>query len=338
VKVVIPVAGAGKQLRPHTYSQPKALIPIAGEPLIAHILDWLIPYQFEAYLFITGYLKEKIENYITQQFGKKINFHFIYQTPRLGLAHAISLLEGMVGDEPLLIILGDTILDTDINPFIANQENAIGVQRVQNPHAYGVVIVEETSSRILQIQEKPKIPKSNLAVAGIYRFKNGSKLVKACKRVLQENLVIEGEYHLSSAINFLLEEGEVFYAIPVSYWFDCGKKSQVIQTNRILLRRLQENGKLPQTPTGKNLVLIPPVYIDPSAYVEESIIGPHVSIGEGAIVKNSILKEGIIGSYSLVENLVATHFIIGSDCHIKGNFRSFNIGDNNEIDFGKCED
>lgn len=338
MKVVIPVAGAGKQLRPHTYTQPKALIPIAGKPLIAHILDWLIPYQFEEYIFITGYLREKIENYITREFGNKINYRYVVQTPRLGLAHAISLLEGIVNEEPLLIILGDTILDTNIEPFIQHEENAIGFQRVQNPHEYGVLIVDEATSRIVKIQEKPKIPKSNLAVTGIYRFKNGLKLVKACKRVLDQNLKIEGEYHLSSAINLLIEEGEAFYPIPVSYWFDCGKKHQVLQTNRILLKRLEEQGKLPPYPAGKNVIFIPPVYVAPSSHIEDAIIGPNVSIGEEAVVKSSILKEGIIGPYSLVENLVATNFILGSDCYIKGNFRSFNIGDNNEIDFGKCED
>ncbi len=333
MKVIVPVAGAGRKLRPHTHTQPKALVPVAGKPIISHIVDNLIEHGLKEFLFITGYLAEKIEQYIHRCYKGKCRYRFIRQSPRLGLAHAISLTKEYISEgEPILIQLGDTIVHTDFAPFLNGSQSVVGIYKVDDPRYFGVVYLNQDQT-IKEIVEKPSIPTSNLALTGIYTIRDGAQLVRLCEQLLREKRLIQGEYHLSEALNDLIRQGEPLNAVFVTHWFDCGKKQQLLLANQILLDRQAEEGKLPEF-QAENCVIIPPVYIHPTCKLRHAIIGPYVSISEHAEITYVILKNSIVGAYTRLNAMLLENSIIGSDSLISSTLQSLNIGDNAEIHLG----
>jgi glucose-1-phosphate thymidylyltransferase len=330
MKIIIPVAGIGSKLRPHTHTQPKALVPVAGKPILSHIVDYLIRGGYDDFIFIIGYLGDKIEDYIKTKYPN-LKAEFIIQEPREGTGHSVWLAREKVSpDEELLILLGDTIIDFDLSQLMAMPNAALGVKKVEDPRQFGVAELDENGN-IIKLEEKPNIPKSNLALVGIYMFRKAGKLMDALDHIIKNDMRKNGEFHLTDGIQKMISSGEKISTFQVGNWFDCGGKTNLLETNAVLLKRNTDLAK--KQYHFENTIIIHPVSIAENCDIRDSIIGPNVSIGENSIVRHSIIHDSIIGAYSHLETAILHQSIIGSDASLKGLSLSLNIGDSTEIDF-----
>lgn len=327
MKAVIPVAGAGTHLRPYTHTQPKPLIPVAGEPILGHIIRNLQKAGIHEFLFVIGYLGEKIKNYVTLTFGNSITYDFVVQEPRKGLAHAISLCKPFLKtDEEIIISLGDIIVDVDMVSFLSGNENRISLHVVANPSDFGIAAVDDAWN-VLHLTEKPKIPKSNLAMVGLYKIVDIECLFECIHELLSESH--KDEYYLTDALANMLSKGKRIRGYQVNNWYDCGKKDALLQSNRLLMQG-QEVCLQNQC---EQSVVIPPVNIHPSAKIKHSIIGPYVTVGENTLIERSVIQDVIVGSYAHLESIILKNSIVGNDATLIGRSQSIHIGDNTEINF-----
>ncbi len=329
MKAVIPVAGIGTRLRPHTHTQPKALIPIAGKPILGHIIDSLIAAHVSEFVFIIGYMGDKIEQFVSETYPQ-ITADFVIQTTGRGTGHAIWLAKEKLGTKNMLIVLGDTIADVDFEKMIASPTSMLCVKKVNDPRMFGVAELNDDGT-IKAVLEKPAIPKSNLALVGIYYIKDTDKLLEAIEYNIQHKITTQNEYHLTDGLMRMISQGVVMRTIDVDNWFDCGKKEILLDTNATLLKRMEIDYSQMQFP---NTIIIPPVFIGKNCKISNSIIGPNVSIGDNAILNYSIVKESIIGPYAQLEFAILERSLLGNDAYLKGMKQSLNIGDSTEINFG----
>jgi glucose-1-phosphate thymidylyltransferase len=331
MKAIIPVAGAGTKLRPHTYTQPKALIPLAGKTILSIIVDQLADAGIQEFIFIVGYLGEKIQDYVREKYPH-LKSHFVIQNERQGIGHAILLTKEIVGDDEIFIVLGDTICEYEVPSVLALQGSVLGVKRVDDPRNFGVAEIEDDGT-ISRVVEKPQIPKSNMALVGIYRIRESSFLFSCLSSNINNQLTSYGEYSLTDAIECMLDNGVKFQPFKVQNWFDCGKKETLLESNAKLLKKFGSN--ISEDHQFENVIIVEPVSIAPGCEIRNSIIGPNVAIGEKTKVRYSIVTDSIIGSFANLDDIVLTHSLIGSDTEVKGESRSLNIGDNTEIDLGE---
>jgi len=320
MKVIIPVAGVGTRLRPHTHTVPKVLINVAGKPILGHILDSLVPFVDELVLII-GYMSEKVKRYVDMNYNFKVTY--AKQKERKGLGHAIYLAKSKIETDSFLIMLGDTVFEVDLNSVLKNKYTTIGVKEVPDPKRFG--IVETKNGRVVKLVEKPSNPKSNLAVAGIYYIKNSRLLFNCIEEIMNKDIRTKGEYQLTDALQLMIENGETIKTFQVDGWYDCGKPETLLLTNRHLLTKFSKKASV------KGSILVDPVYISPSATVKNSIIGPYVSIADGAKIKSSIIQDTIINENSQVMNALVFKSIIGSYAVVRGRFKKLNVGDSSEI-------
>ncbi len=330
MKAVIPVAGIGSRLRPHTHTQPKALIPVAGKPILSHIIDALQEAGFTEFVFIIGYLGEKIQEYVTDN-HKDVHSVFVPQTIREGIAHAIWMTEEYIrGEDEIIIALGDTIFDMDMKDFLHTPYSALGTKKVEDPRRFGVVELGEDGF-INKLVEKPAIPLSNLALVGIYKVKEVDKMLESIKYLMDNNIRTKNEFQLTDALMHMISNGSQFTSYSVDNWFDCGKKDALLETNAILLQRpvftSTDNDRF------HNTIIIPPVNIADTVTIKNSIIGPNVSIGQQAIIEDSIIKESIIGPDAHIRHAVLHNSLIGNEATLFGLSQSLNLGDSTEINY-----
>ena len=330
MKAIIPVAGAGTKLRPHTYTQPKALIPLAGKTILSINVDQLHEAGINEFVFIVGYLGEKIQDYIKAKYPQ-LTCHFIYQNERKGTAHAVDLARQIIGEDDVFIVLGDTICEYNIEEMLSSEWSMLGVKKVDDPRNFGVAEVDEEGF-ITRVVEKPSIPKSNMALVGLYKIKDSALLFECLSRIISNNIKSHDEFNLTDALECMITGGSKFKSYKVDNWFDCGRKESLLQSNSILLQKF--GGTISESNKFENTIFIPPVSIAEGCDIKDSIIGPHVAVGENTIVHSSIIKASIIGSYSKIYDVMLDDSLIGNDTEIIGETRSLNIGDNTEIDFG----
>jgi glucose-1-phosphate thymidylyltransferase len=329
MKAIIPVAGAGTKLRPHTYTQPKALIPIAGKTILSFIVDQLRDAGIHEFIFIVGYLGEKIQDYVKQTYPD-LTTHFVFQNERQGTGHAIELTGNIVGNDEVFVALGDTICEYDVHEMVNSPYSMLGIKKVDDPRNFGVASIGEDGF-IEQVVEKPAIPKSNMALVGLYKIKETRFLFECLHHLFAQDIRSFGEYNLTDALDCMIKRGAKFMPLKVKNWFDCGKKETLLESNATLLKKFGGNV---QQHDYKDTIIIPPVSIAPGCDISNSIIGPHVAIGANTSIKHSIVRDSIIGSYTNLYEVVLDNSLIGSDASVKGLSRSLNIGDNTEIDFG----
>jgi glucose-1-phosphate thymidylyltransferase len=330
MKAIIPVAGAGTKLRPHTYTQPKALIPMAGKTVLSIIVDQLKDAGIEEYIFIVGYLGEKIQDYVRTHFPT-IKAHFVFQSDRQGSGHALKLTRSIVDGDEMFVVLGDTITEYDVKHVIDSPTSMLGVKKVDDPREFGVAEMD-SNGMVTHVVEKPQIPKSNMALVGIYKIKETEMVFDCLEINISQGLRTHGEYNITDAIDCMIKKGAQFKAFKVESWFDCGKKETLLESNATLLKKF--GAKVQCHQNYENTVLIQPVSIGDNCDIRNSIIGPNVTVGENTTIEQSILKESIIGAYSNLVDIVLDDSIIGSDTSIRGETRSLNIGDNTNIDLG----
>lgn len=331
MKAIIPVAGAGTKLRPHTYTQPKALIPLAGKTILSTIVDQLKDAGINDFIFIIGYLGDKIRDYVSQAYPG-LNVHFVNQNERQGIGHAIQLTRNIVGDDEVFIVLGDTICEYDVSEVLGRSHSALGIKRVDDPRDFGVAEIGEDGF-ISRVVEKPQIPKSNMALVGIYRIKESGLLFDCLDENIKNMVKSRGEFSITDAIQCMIGHGAKFQSFKVQNWFDCGKKETLLESNATLLKKF--GGVVSEERRFENAIIVPPVSIARDCEIRNSIVGPNVTIGEGASISHSVIKDSIIGSFADLSDIVLAHSLIGSDTEVKGECRSLNIGDNTEIDLGQ---
>lgn len=323
IRAIIPVAGIGTRLRPHTYTLPKVLLNVAGKPILGHILDRIQIEDISKVTFIIGYLGEKVIEYVEHNYD--FDAEYIEQEEQHGLGHAIYLARETFMNDELLIVLGDTVFDVDLKSMLSSKYSALGVKEVEDPRRFGVAIVE--NEFITKLVEKPETPISNLAIVGLYYIKNSKLLTECLDEIIQKDIRTKDEYQLTDALQLMLDKGEKFIPFLVEGWFDCGKPETLLSTNHHLLEKFNN------TESIDGVTIIKPVYISPKSKVENSIIGPYTTINDGAIIKNSIVVNSIIGVNAIVENEILRDSIIGNNTIIKGQFRKLNTGDSTEIIF-----
>lgn len=330
MKAIIPVAGAGTKLRPHTYTQPKALIPIAGKTVLSIIVEQLHEAGIHEFVFIVGYLGDKIQDYVKQTFPH-IQSSFVNQGERQGLGHAVMLTKEIIAGDEVMIVLGDTICEYDIKQVIQAPRSMLGVKKVDDPRSFGVAEVEDDGS-ISKVVEKPQIPKSNMALVGIYKIKETSMLFDCLEINFREGVKNRDEYSLTDALECMIEKGAGFQSFKVLNWFDCGNKESLLESNSTLLKKFGTS--ISPDHRFENVIVVEPVSIGKNCEIKNSIIGPNVAVGDNTVINSSIIKESIIGSYANLFDIVLEESLIGSDTEVKGETRSLNIGDNTEIDLG----
>ncbi len=329
MKVIIPVAGIGTRLRPHTHTIPKVLIKVAGKTIIEHILDELLclNHKFSEIIFIVGHLGDQIEEYITPKYKKRIKLRYVSQAQRKGVGHAIYLTKDFIQNEPVFIILGDTIFKADFNHIINLKNNFIGVKEVDNPRRFGIVFTDKNKN-ITKFVEKPENPESNLAIVGIYLIQNSQTLFSRLEYIIKNNITTKGEFQITDALQLMLKGNEKFKTFKIDKWLDCGKMETLLSTNKELLVHHNTRKKI------KNVIIHFPVFISKSAVVKNSVIGPYVSIGDNVIVENSVVQNSIINDNAEINNLLLDSSVIGRDAFVKGVYRHMNIGDSSRINLG----
>jgi glucose-1-phosphate thymidylyltransferase len=276
LKVVIPMAGRGTRLRPHTWSKPKQLVGVAGRTVLDHVIDTLStlpnPKNIEL-INIVGYLGEQIEEHI-QEYYPHLKSHFVLQEDPRGQSHAIHLARQHLNG-PMLIVFADTLLETDLS-FLENEtaEAVVWVKPVPDPRRFGVAVPNQQGC-VARLIEKPSEMENNLAVVGFYYFNRSEELLSAIEEQMRRDTQLKGEYFLADAINIMLERGLQMRIEKVDVWLDAGTPEALLETNRYLLDNRRNNDA--ELTGRKNLVIIPPIFVHPSAKVENSIVGPYVS-------------------------------------------------------------
>jgi glucose-1-phosphate thymidylyltransferase len=318
MKVVIPAAGSGTRLRPHTFSTPKPLLFVAGKPMIGHVLDSLKDVDIDELILVISEDGGAIRDYV--QAVTSANVTSVTQVVQRGLGDAVYLARDIVKDSELLIILGDTIVDMDLADQIAAGDDFLGVKKVRDPRRFGVVQVKNDNV-IVGLEEKPQKPKSNLIVAGVYYFKNSSLLFENLDHIVKNDIRTKGEYQITDALRQMLKKEWKPRAVEIREWLDCGKFEAMLHTNQTLLER---HSKIREF--EKSLV-IPPVYIEDEVDVTNSIIGPNVSVDRGVKIMNSIIMNSILNEEAFIEKAIVRSSVIGKRAQVSGRIYELNLGD-----------
>lgn len=330
MKAVIPVAGAGTNLRPLTYTQPKPLIPVAGKPIVSFIVEQLLEMGVQDFVFIIGYLGEKIQKFVERTYPD-LNIDFVTQENRWGSGHAIwTAREKIRGEDEIIIFFGDTIIDADFKKIMKTKTSCLGIKQVDDPRQFGVVEYNQEGV-VTKVVEKPKIPKSNMAMVGFYKIYEVDLLLDILDERISSDMRSENEFPLTDGFMGMIERGAKFTVTKVNNWFDCGKKEILLETNAILLDK--EGYASSHLPTYDNSIVIHPVSIGKNCKITNSIIGPHSTIGDNAVIDSAIVRNSIIGNYASLKEVVLQNSVVGNDTAITGMRQSLNIGDNTEIDF-----
>ena len=330
MKVVIPMAGYGTRLRPHTWSKPKPLVAVAGKPLLGHVLDTFAGLSFvDEVIFIVGYLGQQVEDYVRQAYPD-LRARYIEQREMLGQSHAIWLARQHLAG-PMLMVFVDTLIEADLASLGHETAGAVAyVKAVPDPRRFGVAEVGK-DGRVTRLVEKPADVSNNLAVVGLYYFRESAELLKAIDVQMERRAQLKGEYFLADAINVMLQGGLEMRVEPVDVWMDCGTPESLLETNRFLLDHGRDNST--EAAARPQVLIVPPVYIDPTAEVRHAVVGPHVTIAADCVVERSILQDSIIDAGSSIVDTTLAQSLIGRDARVIGRHRSLNVGDSSEVGF-----
>jgi len=301
---------------------PKALLPVAGKPVIAHVLDLLVPAGVRSVTLVVGHLGDELVEWVRGNYDLEVSF--VRQERLDGLASAVVLAGPWVGPGPTLVVLGDTLFLADLAGLEGCGRNMLAVSEVEDPSHFGIVV--ESDGRILRLVEKPSEPLGNLAIVGVYYFEDGTGIVGACRDLIASGRRTRGEFQLTDAMQLMLDRGSDFGLFRVDDWFDCGKPETLLDTNRILLARSGGN-----TTSFPGALLVPPVHIGRGVTCENCVIGPSASVGDGTVLRNCLVRNSIVCESARVENLVLDGCIIGREASASGRAASLDLGDFSSI-------
>ena len=324
MKVIIPLAGKGTRLRPHTHLTPKPMLKVAGKPVMSYVLDELKRLgNVEQVIYITGHLKEKVEEYARAEMN--VASVFIEQKVQDGTAGAIALAKPYV-DQPVLIIFVDTIFDADLTRVkTVDADGIIWVKEVEDYQRFGVVVTDEDGN-MTKIVEKPKTPISKRANIGLYYIRNWKLLFEGIDWVLKQPKN-QGEYFLTDAFQYMIDKGAKIKVLDVAGWFDAGKIETMLETNEAMLAR----GRARRPKTVGDSTIIDPVYIEDNVTLRKSKVGPNVSIGAGSVLDGSEVSNSIVGSNAKITKSIVRNSLIGDDTILEGVKGELTVGDHSEV-------
>lgn len=331
MKIIVPMAGRGSRLRPHTLTTPKPLIPIAGKPIVHRLVEDIAKVIHQPI--------DEIAFIIHESFGKQVEIELIriaeklgakgtiyYQNEALGTAHAILCAkESMQG--PIVVAYADTLFRADFS-LDATADSVIWVKSVEDPSAFGVVQLNE-KNEIVDFVEKPKDFVSDLAIIGIYFFKSAENLRSELEYLIEHNIAKGGEYQLTDALEHMKQKGLRFVPGQVDEWMDCGNKVVTVDTNNRMLNFLHQEGEnlVSASVQLENSKIIPPCYIGENVVLKNATVGPNVSIGDFSQVENATIQNSLIQTHSIVKNANLNDAMIGNHAKFDGQFTTISIGD-----------
>ena len=330
LKVLIPMAGLGTRLRPHTWSKPKQLVSVAGKTVLDHVLDTIssVPNAKDMELIaIVGYLGDQIEEHIRRNYPD-LKAHFVLQDDPKGQSHAIKLAEEYL-EGPLLVVFADTLIMSDFSKLGDEQADAVAwVKAVPDPRRFGVAETGQ-DGWVKKMTEKPQDLSNNLAVVGVYYFQEAKDLLSAIDEQMEKRIQLKGEFYLVDAINLYLQKGKRMRVEQVDTWLDGGTPEALLETNRHLLAHGRDNSA--DAARRENIVVIPPVFIHPDAKVRSSVIGPNVSIGAQCEIEQSIIRDSILEDEAEAFGITLESSLIGRAVMLRQRAYSINAGDNTEV-------
>lgn len=332
MKAIIPVAGFGSRMRPHTHTQPKVLLQVAGKPMLDHIIDDLVAAGVDGVTLVVGYLGDRIEQHVRKHYGH-LTLHFVRQEEMLGLGHAIAICKDIhKNDDRLLIILGDTIVKADFKAMFGLGESALGVKEVDDPRRFGTVELKGGGNDITGLLEKAENPPTNLAIVGVYLLNDPALLFQGLDHIIDQNITTKGEIQLTDALAWMLDKGHRMLSFSIDEWLDCGKPETLLDTNRRLLERMEKEEINDYKTRFPNSIIIPPVSIPRGCEINHSIVGPYVSMRHDVKITSSILKDCTIGKEAVLENVNLHDSMIGEAATVHGVRGSISVGDHTLID------
>jgi glucose-1-phosphate thymidylyltransferase len=324
MKVIIPLAGKGTRLRPHTHVTPKPMLRVAGKPVMSYVLDELRDLGgIDQIIYITGHLKEKVEDFARKSLD--IPSVFIEQKVQDGTAGAIALARDYV-DQPVLIIFVDTIFDADLS--VVNRTDADGIiwtKEVEDYQRFGVVVTDNDGN-MTQIVEKPKTPISKRANIGLYYIANWKLLFEGIEHVLASPKN-QGEYFLTDAFQYMIDKGAKIKVIDVAGWYDAGKIETMLETNQTML----EKGRARKPSALNGSTIVDPVYIEDNVRLNGSTVGPNVSIGAGSVIENSKVSNSIVGIGAKISRSTLNNSLVGDEAVLDGVRGEVTVGDHSEV-------
>ncbi|MDQ3539442.1 MAG: sugar phosphate nucleotidyltransferase [Chloroflexota bacterium] len=321
--VIFPVAGLGTRLRPQTWSKPKPLVSVAGKPMFEHVLDRIMPFEPRKLVFITGYLGDQIETWALDTYPD-VELAFVEQPAMLGQTDAIIRTRGICDDDAL-ILFPDALFEADFSGLDDLATDAvIFTKEVADPSALGVTLVEDGFGT--KLMEKPATFVSSQATVGIYYFKRINDLYTAIDEQIRQELRTRGEFFIADAMQLMIDAGKKFMTRNIDVWEDCGNADALLQTNRYLL------SSDPPSPVQRaGSLIVPPSFVHRSAELENAIIGPNASIGAGALIKDSVVRDSILEDGSRLEGVVLEHSVIGRKAELTGRPSRLNLADTSKV-------
>jgi glucose-1-phosphate thymidylyltransferase len=331
MRIIVPMAGMGKRMRPHTLTVPKPLIPVAGKPIVQKIIEDLAHVcgtQIEEVAYIIGpTFGSEVEKQLVEVAGKLgAKGSIYYQHEPLGTAHAIMCAKESL-DGNVLVVFADTLFKADFT-LDREQDGIIWVQKVEDPRPFGVVKVDANNT-ITDFVEKPEEFVSDLAIIGIYYFKDGAYLRSELQYLLDNDIKEKGEYQLTNGLENMKTKGTKFVPGQVTEWLDCGNKNATVYTNSRILAFMHNSGEkmIDDSLKQENSVIIQPCYIGKNVSIKNAIVGPNVSIGDGSSIEKSVVSNSIIQKSTKISNAVIDNSMIGSSVEYKGTARDLSMGD-----------
>lgn len=332
LNIIIPMAGMGKRMRPHTLTVPKPLLPVAGKPIVQRLVEDIArvcKQDIDEIAFVIGHFGKETEERLVQiaeSVGAKGNIY--YQDKPLGTAHAVFCAEPVL-DGNVVVAFADTLFKADFT-LDTSKEGIVWVKKVEDPRQYGVVKLGP-EGEITDFIEKPQEPVSDLAIIGIYYFKNGQKVKKELKYLLDNDLKVKGEFQLTDALENLKKSGAHFVPGQVTEWLDCGNKNETVKTNSRYLEFLKGEKLIDPSAIIVNSVIIEPVYIGEKVHVNNSIVGPHVSIGSHTRITESVIKDSVIQENTEIQGAYLAKTMIGNYARVEKKPVDLNLGDYSTI-------
>ncbi len=332
MKIIVPMAGIGKRMRPHTLTVPKPLIPVAGKPIVQRLVE-----------DITEVCNEKVDEiaFIIGDFGKEVEQHLLevakdlgavgkiyHQEEALGTAHAILCAKESLSGK-VVVAFADTLFRADFK-LDDSQDGIIWVKQIDDPRAFGVVKLDDEGV-ITDFVEKPETFVSDLAIIGIYYFRDGEYLKNELQFLIDNNIKEKGEFQLTNALENMKAKGSKFTTGEVKEWLDCGNKDATVYTNSRVLEHIKDQKIVDDSLKSVNSIIIPPCFIGKNVHLTNSVIGPHVSIGDGTIVENSVIENSIIQKSSKLSNVVMKNSMIGNNAELSKKSEELSVGDFNQI-------
>lgn len=334
MKAIIPTAGRGTRLFPHTHTKPKAMVRIAGKPILGHILSGFESTDIsEVVIVVGGPMQDQVVEYAREAFGSEFDFSFVEQEEPEGLGHSIYQARPVAEGSPAIVVLADMLFENGYGDFLDEHaredqtDGSIGVKAVDEPSHYGVVDTDD--GRVVDMLEKPDDPPSDLAISGVYIIDDTPLLFDELEHLISNGVRGAGdEFQLTDALQGMVDRGATLTTFEVEDWYDCGRPETLLEANRVTLNTMETNG----TDDCDDTVIVPPVDCGDDVTIEGSVVGPNVSINDGAEIRNSIVRETIIGRASTIDCCNVERSIIGDNAEITGETNELDVGDNSVVE------